>query len=313
MAFAVETTFKSYKPEQGAAYAQARPGYNTNLYEYVIDQHTSTGGGLDTVLDVGTGPGIAARGLAPHFAHVIGIDASEGMISTARSIGGVTSTSEPIRYEISTAEELGSNFSPPIPDSSVDLITAATAAHWFNMSGFWPRAAQVLKPGGTVAIWTMTALYIHPSTPNHAAIQAVFDKFRHEDLEPYHVQGNLIILSLYADLPLPWDLEPPVSDFDKSGFIRKEWRKDRFDNEADPIGRGLQTVNLDVVEKRFGTSSAVTRWREAHPDAVGTENDIVSKLRREIERLLHEAGVEKGKEEITGGVESVLLIVKKKV
>ncbi|KAI1140321.1 S-adenosyl-L-methionine-dependent methyltransferase [Hypoxylon sp. FL0543] len=312
MAFTPETTFKSYKPEQGAAYAQARVGYNADLYQYIVDHHTSTGGRLDTVLDVGTGPGIAARGLAPHFAHVIGIDASEGMITTARSIGGVSSTSEPIRYEVSTAEELGSNLNPPIPDSSVDLITAATAAHWFNMAGFWPRAAQILKPGGTVAIWTMTALYVHPSTPNHAALQAALDKFRHEDLGPYHAQGNLITRSLYVDLPLPWTLEQPVPEFDESTFIRKEWRRDRFDDEPDPIGRGLQTVNLDVVEKRFATSSAVTRWREAHPDAVGTENDVVRKLRREIERLLHEAGVEKGKELVTGGVESVLLIVKKK-
>ncbi|KAI1418581.1 S-adenosyl-L-methionine-dependent methyltransferase [Hypoxylon sp. FL1857] len=312
MAFTAETTFKSYKPEQGAAYAEGRAGYNTDLYQYIVDNHTSTGGELDTVLDVGTGPGFAARGLAPHFAHVIGIDASEGMISAARSIGGVSSTSEPIRFEVSTAEELGSNLTPPIPDSSVDLITAATAAHWFNMSGFWPRAAEVLKPGGTVAIWTITALYIHSSTPNHAAIQAALDKFRYEDLTPYHAPGNIITRDLYVDLPLPWTLEKLVPEFDKSTFVRKEWRKDRFDSEPDPIGRGLQTVNLDHLEKRFATSSSVTRWREAHPDAVNTENDVVRKLRREIERLLHEAGVERGKEAITGGVESVLLLVKKK-
>ena len=27
-------------------------------------------------------------------------------------------------------------------------------AHWFDMSKFWVEAAKVVKPGGTVALWT---------------------------------------------------------------------------------------------------------------------------------------------------------------
>jgi hypothetical protein len=69
---------------------------------------------------------------------------------------------------------------------------------------------------------------------------------------------------------------------------------------------------LDATEKFFDTISPVTRWREANPDKTG-EEDIVRKLMRGIERLLHEAGVEKGKEALTGGVAGVLLMVKKKV
>ncbi|KAI1095301.1 S-adenosyl-L-methionine-dependent methyltransferase [Rostrohypoxylon terebratum] len=307
-----ETTFKAYKHEQGAAYAQARPGYDTNLYQCIVDNHAATGGKLDTVLDVGSGPGVAARGLAPHFAHVIGIDASEGMISAARSIGGVSSTSEPIRYEISGAEQLGSNLDPPIPDSSVDLITAATAAHWFDMGRFWPRAAQVLKPGGSVALWTLSAMEVHPSTPNYQAIQEVLNKFRSEELGPYLLKGNILARDLYIDLPLPWTIEQPVPEFDQSTFLRKEWKKDRSDDVPDPIGLGPQTVNLSQFEKRFATSSPVIRWREAHPDAVGTDRDVVRKVSLEVQRILNEAGVEKGQEKLTGRVQSVLLLVKKK-
>jgi ubiquinone/menaquinone biosynthesis C-methylase UbiE len=127
--FPTEKTFSSYNQEQGKAYAQIRRDYHPDLYQTIINHHTSTGGELDTLLDVGCGPGTAARGLAPHFAHVIGLDPSEGMITTARSVGVVTSTSEPVRFEVSTAEELGGNLSPPVQDSSVDLITASNAAH----------------------------------------------------------------------------------------------------------------------------------------------------------------------------------------
>ena len=45
-----------------------------------------------------------------------------------------------------SAEEL------PFPDGSVDLLTAASAAHWFDQSRFLAEACQVLKPGGCVAL-----------------------------------------------------------------------------------------------------------------------------------------------------------------
>jgi len=55
------------------------------------------------------------------------------------------------------------------------------------------------------------------------------------------------------------------------------------------------------------------RWREANKDLVGTgtEGDVVQLMRREIERLLHEAGVEEGKEKVKGAGSGVLLVVKK--
>jgi ubiquinone/menaquinone biosynthesis C-methylase UbiE len=124
-----EKTFRSFTKEQGANYAKNRRGYHPDLYKFIIDHHTSTGGQLNTLIDVGCGPGGAARALAPHFAHAIGLDPSEGMIENARGLAGTTSTSEPIRFEISTAEDLGWHLSPPIEDSSVDLIAASTAAH----------------------------------------------------------------------------------------------------------------------------------------------------------------------------------------
>ena len=77
------------------------------------------------------------------------------------------------------------------------------------------------------------------------------------------------------------------------------------------MGGGL-TVDLDTMERILGTASPVQRWREAHPDAAGTERDIIRIMRMEIERLLHEAGVEKGKEVVKGSLRGVLLIVKKK-
>jgi len=199
----------------------------------------------------------------------------------------------------------------PIPDGSVDLIIAATAAHWFDMSIFWPRAAQVLKPGGSVALWTSSSVRVHPSTPNSAAIQGVLDKLD-ERVKDYMVSGNWLTRNFYVGLPLPWTLATPVMDFDEATFFRMEWNTGSTSESADQFFANQEPADLDTVEMVLGTSSPVTRWREAHPDAVGTERDVVRMTRMEIERLLHEAGVEKGKEIVKAGVAGVLLIVKKK-
>jgi SAM-dependent methyltransferase len=301
-----EKTFKSYTKEQGQKYAQNRPGYNPNLFKIIVDHHTSTGGQLNNLLDVGCGPGMATIALAPHFAHVTGIDPSEGMINNARA--AVSSTPEPIRFEVATAEDLGVHLSPPIEESSIDLLTASTAAHWFDMSRFWPQAARVLKPGGTVAMWSTGPGRLHPSMPNVVAIQAVLDDIQERELKPFFEPGNLLAENLYVGLPLPWTLASPVADFDEATFFRKEWGL--TSDEEFVVGSSL-ALNMDVFEMIMGTASPVQRWRDAHPDAVGTDRDVIKRMRTEMERLLHEAGVEKGKETASAVVSGVLLMVKK--
>jgi len=48
---------------------------------------------------------------------------------------------------VGTAEDL------PFPDGSVDLLTAASAAHWFDVEGFIKEAVRVLKPHGCLALF----------------------------------------------------------------------------------------------------------------------------------------------------------------
>ncbi|KAJ4077414.1 hypothetical protein NW756_012274 [Fusarium oxysporum] len=122
-----EATFRNYTQAQGESYATGRPGYSPELFEIILSHHTSTGGRLDTVLDVGCGTGQATRDLAPFFKNTIGIDPSEGMITSARET--IKSSALSIRFDVSAAEALGIGLEPPIANDSVDLLTAATAAH----------------------------------------------------------------------------------------------------------------------------------------------------------------------------------------
>lgn len=304
-----EKTFRSYNQDQGKKYAQARRNYHPKVFETIVDHHVSTGGQLDIVLDVGCGPGNVTASMAPRFAHAIGLDPSEGMLATARSINEdvLTKSSDPIRFELSTAEELGRKLtSDAIGESSVDLITAGNAAHWFDMSGFWPAAARVLKPGGTVALWTSGSIQAHPTLPNAKAIDALIEEHRHKHLTPYLTPGNMIAHNRYVDLPLPWTLPTPIPGFNKAEHRRVEW------DPAEPFFGGETEVDLDMFEKMMATGSAETRWRQDHPEDVGTERDILRIMRNGIARLLHEAGVEEGKERLKGTVNGAILLVKKK-
>ena len=312
-----ETTFRSYSKQQGDKYAQGRPDYPPSLYKLIINHHIKTGGELNILIDIGCGPGNVARNLQPNFTHVYGFDPSPGMIAAARS----NSDNKSIQFEVSTAEDLGahllssSSSSPLVEDGSVDLITAAAAAHWFDMERFWRRAAQVLKPGGSVAIWTTIRTFVHPSTPNATAIQAALDQCIEIDLQAYHAPGNFTVRNRYKDLVLPWTVEQstgsnsnssPMPEFDQTTFFRRDW-----DSAEDPMAY-YPSVDMDTLERVASTASPITRWRQAHPEVVGTEKDRVRILRRETERLLHEAGVEKGNERINAYPQGVLLIVKKK-
>jgi SAM-dependent methyltransferase len=298
-----ESTFRSYSPSSSKLYAALRRPYHPSVYTALLTQHTSTGGRLDNVLDLGCGPGLATRDLAPHFTYATGLDASPSMISFAATLGLKTASSHSVEFRVSSAEAMEG-----VEDESVDLITAANAAHWFDLPAFWLRAAQVLRPGGSVAVWTSGEIAAHPDTPNAAAINEAFTRFKEEDMKPYFEQGNFLVQDGYRGLGMPWDAEPPVEGFERSALWRKEWDLER---EEFMVGQDVP-FTTEMFERMWATSSPVTRWRQAHSGAEGTEGDIVRRLRREVERLLADVGVRDGEAVLKGTSAGVVVIVKKK-
>lgn len=180
------------------------------------------------------------------------------------------------------------------------------------MPRFWPSAARILKPGGTVALWCSCASKTHHSVPNSAAINAALQELEDTELRPYLEPGNLVTQRLYVDLGLPWTVDPPVApQFDEAAFVRRTFGM----TDAEPPFHDdgfSRWYDLDTVERLAATMSPVTRWRQANPEKVGTEEDIPRRMTRIMERYLHEAGVEKGKEMVRGGDVGVLLMVKKR-
>uniref|UniRef100_A0A3Q4AR70 Methyltransferase type 11 domain-containing protein n=1 Tax=Mola mola TaxID=94237 RepID=A0A3Q4AR70_MOLML len=97
-------------------------------------------------VDLGCGTGQNSRLLAPFFEEVVGMDISETQLNEARVVPGYPN----ITYRMGKAEEL------PFPDGSVDLLTASSAAHYFDHSMFLSEANRVLKPKGCLAVLDFT-------------------------------------------------------------------------------------------------------------------------------------------------------------
>ncbi|CAD6573198.1 MAG: hypothetical protein ASARMPRED_005930 [Alectoria sarmentosa] len=292
-----ESTFRSYTPALAKAYAAGRGSYHENLFNTIIDNHKSTGGSMQVLLDIGCGPGNSTRPLARHFDSAFGIDPSPEMINTARNLSAApdTASGKSIIFSVGKAEEMDGPFRET--EHGVDLLTSGTAAHWFDMPRFWSSAAACLKPGATVALWTKSFSYCHPATPNAAKVQEAIIRLNRENIAPYELPGNRLSRDSYDHLLLPWNCNPPVDGFLESGFTRLEWDRDGKLSDPDHFFLGDQVVTIDMMQKRLSTASMVTRWRESHPQLAGTEQDIVVKMAREMREVV-------GGEELT--VESTI-------
>ena len=143
-----------------------------------------------------------------------------------------------------------------------------------------------------------------PSTPNAAKVQEVISHLKRENLGPYELPGNRLARESYDNLLLPWNCNPPVGDFLESGFKRLEWDRDGKLSDPEHFFLGDQTLTIETIKARLGTASMVTRWREAHPQLAGTEQDVVARMVREIRELL-------GGDEVVIGQSCVLLLFQK--
>ena len=283
---------------------------------------------------------------------------------------------------------------------------------------FWTRAAQILKPNGTVALWAASTILIPSSTPNHEALQSVLDEGLYEFLSgtegggfvsekdrvvwrgyrglilPFSfslgslsnsslsghaslngsLSGGLSSSPLNSGLVLPLSLSSAgmsaggmlsegmsskekgvvtgthntegddvdssfLGAFDESSFVRIEFgnagspkardgnrNDDRAkDNEKTPDSStwtlpgnefynitNSDSFTLAQLEKILGMATPVVRWRAAHPDLCNTEEDIVKKTIRQMEKALREVGADVDGPVWDGSVRGVLLMFKKK-
>ncbi|CAK0786550.1 hypothetical protein CVIRNUC_009763 [Coccomyxa viridis] len=110
-------TQSSYYNDAAALYAdpKIRLHYPAELFERV---YVFAGGPFSAALDVGTGTGQCAQQLALKYEQVWGVDANEEQLKQCKPHPN-------IQYHAGPAESTG------VPSSSINLVTVATALHWY--------------------------------------------------------------------------------------------------------------------------------------------------------------------------------------
>ncbi|KAM3304755.1 hypothetical protein P3S67_011621 [Capsicum chacoense] len=128
---------------QAQLYSDARPTYPREWFSMLAKLTTHR----SLAWDVGTGNGQAAIGVVEHYKKVIATDVSKDQLSHAWKHPRIQYIHTPLSM---SDEELVSSI-VGADNYSVDLITVATALHWFDLPRFYSIVNRVLrKPGGIV-------------------------------------------------------------------------------------------------------------------------------------------------------------------
>ena len=153
--------------------------------ERVIEKMTEVSGADEdaTVVDVGTGTGFVAAGLAPRVKRVIGIDNSPAMLEIARGnldILGIANV-ELVQGEVTHL---------PLADSSMEAAFANMVLHHAkNPASMLQEMVRVVRPGGTVAV---TDEVEHPYGWMRQEHADVWLGFRREQVESFFGQAGLM-------------------------------------------------------------------------------------------------------------------------
>jgi ubiquinone/menaquinone biosynthesis C-methylase UbiE len=214
-------SFKDHFSKQSKVYSASRPRYPKELFDYLRTLPPS----LDIVWDCATGNGQAAISLAQFFDKVVATDASRQQIENAFEMDNV-------EYLVAPAEEIY------LEDGTADMITVATALHWFDKVRFFNEAKRVLKPGGVLAVWS----YAESNINNE--IDMVMDYFSKEYLYDYWPpEARINWMERYENIDMPfemidvpkfemsmeWDLEQFVNYLHTWSAVQNHLEKSRFD------------------------------------------------------------------------------------
>lgn len=192
--------FRNWFDQGGRAYARFRPEYPPQLAAFLASVVPDN----RLAVDVGCGNGQLTQLLAPHFNAVVGLDPSVDQIANIVP-------DERITYQCAPAEQL------PLADDSASLITAAQAAHWFNLPVFYQEVRRIAVPGSLLALISYGVLNLGPDLSER------FQKFYWDEIGPYWPSERKLVDTGYATIDFPFEeLAAPSLE------IRAHWHLSEF-------------------------------------------------------------------------------------
>lgn len=231
-----------------ADYVASRPDYPEALFD-ALCSHAGLGPG-SAVADVGAGTGLLTLGLLQRGAHVTAIEPNPAMRAAAdHLLGGDAAFGGRYRSAEGSAEAM------PLDATSVDLITAAQAFHWFDVDTARTEMRRVLTPAGQVAlIWNDR----RRDDALHTALDEVFARYGGDR------RSALVAHEDRADVPrffgsasvreFAW---PHDHRLDAPGLVSLVFSRSYMPARASDAGSEAQAAVMAIFD-RFAERSTVT-------------------------------------------------------
>jgi len=191
---------RNWFDQGGQDYARFRPEYPPELAAFLAAQAP----GRRLAVDAGCGNGQLTALLAHSFDRVVGVDPSADQLANSQPHARID-------YLRAPAEHI------PVAGGTTDLITAAQAAHWFDLPAFYREVRRIGAPGAIVALVSYGVL-----TPG-SALDERFQAFYRDEIGPYWPPERQLVDTGYATLDFPFEeLAAPAMQ------IRCEWSLHQF-------------------------------------------------------------------------------------
>jgi SAM-dependent methyltransferase len=214
--------FKDHFSTQSDGYAQYRPTYPAELFQFLASIATAH----TLAWDCATGSGQAAVALTEYFSTVVASDASRAQIDAAIPHSDV-------EYRVAAAEQ------SDLADASVDLLAVGQAFHWFDEELFFEEARRVLRPDGVLAIWAYEICEVSDRC------DAIVDTLYRDLVGEYWPPERVMIEQGYSGVELP-GVSVPAPDMMMSlewsatemlGYLRTWSACERYKAEkgSDPV------------------------------------------------------------------------------
>lgn len=215
-------SFADHFSAVASGYASYRPQYPAALFEYLAGLTDPRA----LAWDCAAGSGQATLSLVPWFDHIVATDASATQLAAAPA-------HPKISYRVAPAEASG------LADASVNLVTVAQAAHWFDLERFYAEVRRASAPQAIIAMWCYG---LHRMG---ADIDDVIDAFYTDVIGAYWPPERRLIEEGYRTMPFPFDeLSPPSFDMTARwtlpqllGYLRTWSAVDRYRaaHSEDPV------------------------------------------------------------------------------